>query len=382
MPNPSRCSTSETIRRAAVVLAVSATAVFGSSVAAQGNPTIPGSTTGPGGSIWLPNYSQGYVTKFNAETFAVEKQIRNVGDHPMVTKALPDGSRLFVGNFGPGNPLTWNISVIDMPSEQVIKRIPTLGAPWATIIMSKDTRYLFVPTNLSVVQVIDTSTLEIVRTIPVLLPPGIAHIELSPDGTIMYAMAAGLVLSKYDTTTGALLAPPLFLNGFTAGWGAISEDGNTLYAVNFWAGVAIVDLRSWTVRTTAFVHFWSEPLSATLTPDGKELWICLYNSNEIVVIDAETGAEKRRLPTGDAPVYVGFSRDGKVAYLSTVTDGIPLPYFNPLVGWYHAKQQAWDPFMANLANLDTSLVAYDTTTMQRLRSYTTKGAYIAGVYPD
>lgn len=37
--------------------------------------------------------------------------------------------------------------------------------------------------------------------------------------------------------------------------------------------------------------------------------------------------------------------------------------------------------MANLANLDTSLVAYDTATLTPIRSYTTKGAFVAGVYP-
>ncbi|MFG1795764.1 YncE family protein [Nocardia sp. NPDC049149] len=368
-------------RRATILITICATAAFWISGAALANPSIPGSTTGPDGPIFVPNYGTGSVLRIDPATFAVQQEIPNVGDHPMVIKALPDGSRMFVGNFGPVNPLTWNVSVIDMPSGNVVKRISTLGAPYATITLSRDARYLFVPTALSLTQVIDTQTLEVVRTMPILLPPGPAHIEVSPDGATLYVMAASGLLTKYDAYTGAILGVPLFLNGFTPGWGALSADGNTLYAINFWSGVTIVDVRTWTVRTTTFMDFWAEPISATLTPDGTQLWVCNYNSDEVIILDAQTGAELNRFPTNGAAVYTGFSPDGSTAYLTTLSDGVPLPYWNPLVGWYHAKQQAWDPFMANLANLDASLVAYDTTTLKPIRSYTTRGVFVAGAYP-
>ncbi|QIS02182.1 hypothetical protein F5X71_07490 [Nocardia brasiliensis] len=369
-------------RRDALRLALFGTAALGIPGVAQANPTVAGSSTGPDGAIWIPSYSSGSVLKFDPATLTVLQEIPNVGDHPMVIKALPDGSRLFVGNFGPGNPFTWNVSVIDVPTGKVLDRIPTLGAPYATIILSSDGRYLFIPTSLSVTQVLDTKTLEIVRTLPMLLPPGAAHIEVSLDASSLYVFSAAGTLTEYDAVTAAVKAPPLFLNGVTPGWGGMSEDGRTLFAVNFWAGVAFVDVPSWTVRATTFLPLWSEPISGTLTPDGKHLWVCLYNDNQVVILDAQTGAEVNRFPTDGAAVYVGFSDGGKTAYLTTVSDGIPLPYFNPLAGWYHAKQQAWDPFMMNLANLDASLVAYDTATLQRLRSYTTKGAFVAGVYPE
>ncbi|MFJ4654199.1 hypothetical protein ACIP5Y_23275 [Nocardia sp. NPDC088792] len=369
------------VRRTIVILVLCTTAVLGTSGVALANPSISGSSTGPGGPIWIPNYGVGSVLRVNPDTMAVEQTVPDVGDHPMVIKALPDGSRMFVGNFGPGNPLTWNVSVIDMPSGRVVKRIATLGAPYATIILSRDARYLFVPTALSVTQVIDTETLEVVRTLPILLPPGPAHIEVSPDGSSIYVMAATGLLTKYDAYTGAIQAPPLFLNGSTPGWGALSADGKTLYAVNFWAGVTMIDVATWTVRRTVFMDFWGEPISATLTPDGKQLWVCMYNTDEVIILDAQSGDEVNRFKTPGGAVYAGFSGDGRTAYLSTISDGVPLPYFNPLAGWYHAKQQAWDPFMWNLAGLDATLTAYDTTTRQPLRSYTEPGAFVAGVYP-
>lgn len=293
--------------RAAVLFATCVTTLFLTSATALANPSISGSTSGPGGPIWIPNYGTGSVLRVDPDTLSVQQEVPAVGDHPMVIKALPDGSRMFVGNFGPGNPLTWNVSVIDMPSGQVVKRIPTLGAPYATIILSKDARYLFVPTSLSMTQVIDTQTLEVVRTIPVLLPPGPAHIEVSPDGSSIYVMAATGVLTKYDAYTGAVQAPPLFLNGSTPGWGALSADGSTIYTVNFWSGVTMVDVATWTVKKTVFMDLWAEPISATLSPDGTQLWVCLYNSDEVIILDARTGDEINRFKTDGAAVYAGFS---------------------------------------------------------------------------
>ncbi|MEU7140579.1 hypothetical protein ABZ942_14100 [Nocardia sp. NPDC046473] len=369
-------------RCATVLIATCATFVFLTSGAALANPSISGSTSGPDGPIWIPNYGTGSVLRIDPATSAVQQEVPHVGDHPMVIKALPDGSRMFVGNFGPVNPLTWSVTVIDMPSGQVVKRIPTLGAPYATIILSRDARYLFVPTALSMVQVIDTHTLEVVRTLPVVFPPGPAHIEVSPDGSAIYVMSAAGILTKYDAYTGAVIAPPLFLNGAAPGWGALSADGETLYAINFWSGVAMIDVRTWTVRNTViFPNLYAEPISATLTPDGTQLWVCNYGSDEVIILDARTGAELNRFATDGAAVYAGFSPDGRTAYLSIVSDGTPLIYFSPLAGWYHSKQNAWDPFMANLANLDTSLTTYDTATLQPIRSYTTKGAFVAGIYP-
>ncbi|MFJ4654253.1 hypothetical protein ACIP5Y_23545 [Nocardia sp. NPDC088792] len=370
------------LRRATVVAVCCAIAIFSTSGAASANPTISGSSSGPGGSIWLPNYSKGSVVELDPETLQLQQEIPAVGDHPLVMKAMPDGKRMFVGNFGPGNPLNWYITVIDIPSGKVVDRIPTVGAPYATFILSQDARYLFVPTSLLLTQVIDTQTLEVVRTIPVALPPIPGHIEVSPDNKSLYVMSSLGTLTKYDTETGAVTAPVLFLNGNSTGWGAMSADGNTLYAINFFSGVAIVDVPSWTVRTTKFFGLWDEPISATLTPGGKELWVCMYNSDEVVVLNAQTGAEVRRFGTpGEGAVYVGFSPDGKIAYLSGISDGVPLPYWHPLAGWYHAKQQAWEPLMTNIMNLDGSLTTYDTTTLQPIRKYSAKGALVAGIYP-
>ena len=368
------------MRTLALVTAVAASVASAVHVPdAHANPTLPGSSSGRNGQIWLPNYGNAGVESIDPATMTQSAQIPFVGDHPMVIRANRDGSKLFVGNFGPWD---WSVSVIDTASKKMIKKIPLLGAAYAVIQMSQDGKHLYVPTSTSLVQVIDTDTLEVIRTIPVFLPPGTAHIEVSPDEKSIYSYAAVGTITRYDAFTGLPTAPPLFLQGITPGWGATSPDGRILYSINFWGGVTWIDTVDWKVVNHVDVDPWnSNPISATLSPDGNELWVCNYSTNDVRILDAHTGAEKRRFSTHGAAVYIGFSEGGKKAYLSEVADGAPLPYISPVVagGLYHAKDEAW---FAPLVGLRTRVAEYDTATLERGREFETNGAYVSGVYPD
>ncbi|WP_209448902.1 YncE family protein [Rhodococcus qingshengii] len=376
MSNRNRLS-STTSRLTAVLLFAGAVLAF--PALAQANPTIPGSTTGTDGAIWMPNYGNGSVVAFDPGTLDVVATIPNVGDHPLVIKELPDHSKMFVGNFGPAN---WNVSVIDVESQTVIKQIPTFGAAYAVSQLSHDSRYLFVPTSLSVMQVIDTQSLEVIRTLPIALPPGPAHLELSPDDTAVYVFSAVGTATKYDAISGAMLAPPIFLDGFFPGWGALSVDGNTMYAVNYISGLTTIDTRTWQVTKVLQMPIAAGPLSATLTPDGTRLWMCNYMNNEILVFDTTTGEIVQTITTDQAPVYVGFSSDGTKAYVSLVdgASGIAAQMYLPfLPGGEQAS--LGNAYAANLIGLETSLASYDTARGTMLDSNSIKGALVAGVYP-
>ncbi|WP_343930853.1 YncE family protein [Tsukamurella strandjordii] len=365
---------------AATILVAGVGAGVGGAAPAAANPSIPGSSTGPGGSIWIPNYGADTVLEVDAATMTQKREVRvGAEDHPMVAKASYDGSKIFVGNFG---PIEMSVTVIDAATGRIIKKLPTLLAAYATITMSRDGRRLYVPTAASVVQVFDTQTLELVRTVPIWLPPGIAHIEVSNDEKYIYAYAAMGTATRYDAQTGAVAGAPLLLGGLVPGWGASSADGGTQYAINFYSNVAIIDSASWTVRATVPIEpFAAGPISATLSPDGRELWVCNYSTNDIRILDAQTGKEKRRMSTPGAAVYVGFSRDGNTGYISVVEDGPPLPFWAPTVwDWqYKAKHQAWS---AKYLGLNTRLVKIDTRTLETRGEFTVKGAFVAGAYPD
>ncbi|MGL4305134.1 MAG: hypothetical protein ACRCSF_03185, partial [Mycobacteriaceae bacterium] len=293
---------------------------------AQANPSIPGSSSGPNGLIWLPNYGQNSVMAFDPVTLENVATIKDIGDHPLVIKSSLDHSKLFVGNFGPIVPgYSWNVSVIDVASRTLIKRIPTLGAAYAVSVLSHDGKFLWVPTSLSVMQVIDTTTLEVVKTLPIAFPPGPAHLELSPDDSIVYVFSATGHVTKYDANTGLPLALPLFVAGLFPGWGTTSVDGGTMYAISYFSGIATIDTRKWEVTRILQMPLNAGPISATLTPDGTKLWMCNYNDKEILIFDTATGNQVRRVKTDLAPVYVGFSGDGKQAYITFVDSNSGLP---------------------------------------------------------
>ena len=376
-----RSARTRTRLRAATLALTSLLSLVGGGLTpvAAANPSIAGSSTGPGGLIWVPNYGARSVMAVDPDTFEVTTEVKNVGSHPLVIKTNPDASKMFVGNFGPED---WSVTVIDTATKRIVKKIPLLGAAYAVIQMSHDGKHLYVPTSTSLVQVIDTTTLEVVRTIPILLPPGIAHLEVSHDEKTLFIYSSSATVTRYDARTGRATAPPLFLNGFAPGWGTTSADGSMLYAVNFWDGITWIDPVDWKIVRTAHLAPWNaNPISATLTPDGTELWVCNYSSNDVRILDAHTGAEKRRFSTNGAAVYVDFTDDGSKAYLTEVADGAPLPYISPLVanGLYRAKDEAW---FAPMLNLDTRLVEYDTANLKRGRQLQVKGAFVAGVYPS
>ncbi|KAA0024405.1 YncE family protein [Antrihabitans cavernicola] len=357
------------VARTALASAAVVTTVALAAGTAAANPTISGSTTG-NDLLYLPSWPTGSVQVIDPAKQEVVKTITGVGDHPLVLKEKPDHSKLYASNFG---PLVWNITVIDPHTNKVIKKVPTIGPPYAVSQMSYDGRYLFIPTALSVVQVLDTTTDEIVRTLPIVLPPGPVHLELSRDDSVMYVFALGGIVSKYDTHTGALLAPPLFLNGVGPGWGAMSVDGKHVYAVNAVSGVTIIDAEKWVIERTMFEPVGSMPLSATLTPDGNEMWICNFGTNDITVMDAHTGAIQRVIKTDVTPTYLGFSADGKTAYVSSLGDFSNLPFGD--VGLIKIPQ------MYLRADTNGYLDTYDVATRTRTARMETAAGPLGGVYP-
>jgi YVTN family beta-propeller protein len=356
---------------ARMVVALVVVGALATPAVAAANPSIPGSTTSDG-LIWLPSYGEGSVQGIDPETKQVVVTIPGVADHPLVAKSNSDQTLLFVNSFG---PLTWNVSVVDVASRSVIKRIPTLGAPWAVTAMSHDLRYLYVPTQLSVVQVIDTHTLDVVRTLPIYFPPGgAAHLEVSKDNKSIYVLSGAGILTKYDAETAAVQAPPLFVLGFVPGWGALSADGDTLYAVNYLAGITAVDTQDWYVVRMIPDGLLSGPISATLSPDGSTMWVCNFGDNTILVLDPHTGHLIRKIHTNGAPVYAGFSADGTKAYVSNLGPGSNVP-------------EILQPFKFTLAYFPplntqgSTLDIYDTATGTITDQIKVASAPIAGVYP-
>ncbi|KAA0017018.1 YncE family protein [Antrihabitans cavernicola] len=330
----------------------------------------PVGTQGTGnGLVYVPMYTDGSVQVVDPARHVVVATIPDVGSHPIVLKMLSNKSKLYVGNFG---PFTAEIGVIDTASNRLIKKIPTLGAPYAVSQLSADGRFLFVPTALSLVQVIDTATDTIVHTFPIPFAP--THLEVAPDGRSFYVLTALNTIERFDSQTGAPLNLPILVDGIAPGWGAMNRDGSIIYAINFiTSNITLIDTRLWRVIDNFVLPLGSSPLSGTLTADDSELWVANVGSNDITVLDAHTGVTRRTIKTQNSPAYVGFSSDGRTAYVSDLGALTNLPTALQIL--------KYDYFYLLPPGGIGYLNSYDTASGAQTGSTQVGGYPVAGVYP-
>lgn len=311
---------------------------------------------------YVPISGEDSVYLLNTATDTVTKKIRHVGNHPSVVRVLPDHSKIYVDNLG---PLTSHITVIDPKTQSIVKKISTRGIPYASMALSGNGRYLFVPTVLSLVQVIDTQTDKVVYTHKVgTLPFGI---EASPDGSRFYSYFVDNTVAAYDTRTGRQIGPRL-PSGALPLWSALSSDGGTLYVFNVKGNsITVIDTASWQVADTiAMPEDTRGIFSGTLTPDGRTIYVCDARSKTMIVVDTASRTVSQVIATGDAaPAYIGFSPDGKTGYMSDLAaaaKGLPLFFYGP-----------FPPKPGNV-------VVYDTVSKTLIGKIPVGTAPLAGVY--
>ncbi|MDT7582163.1 MAG: serine/threonine protein kinase, bacterial [Pseudonocardiales bacterium] len=164
------------------------------------------------------------------------------------------------------------IGVLDTTTNEMVATIPVGSRPYAAA-CSPDGRQLWVPSHdESRVDVIDTATNQVVRSLPV--PPNPHWLAFSRDGRKVYAAC---------------------------------HDSNL---------VAVLDTVAFTVARTIPVG--ASPHSTSLSPDGRSLAVVNYSSSEVSIIDTERDVEVKRLPTGENPQDVAWSADGRLVYTANV----------------------------------------------------------------
>lgn len=335
---------------------------------AAADPATPAVATRQLG--YVPVSGEGAVYVIDTATQTLLKKIADVGSHPTVLRMLPDRSKIYVDNFGPERG---EIAVIDTRTDTVVKKIPTHGLPFASIQLSPDGRFLYVPTSASLMQVIDTRSDQVVRSFA--LPGSPIAIEISPDGQRLYVFFSDSTVAPYDAQTGTPLRPRLPVQGVGPDWGALSADGNKLYAMNELSdSISVIDTQAWAVVKNLPLPPGSAPVSGTLTPDGSQLYVCNVGTRTIAIVDTRTDTVAKVVPTKHAPVVVGFSADGRRAYVSDL-GAASLAFSAPLGGTIGLAFFSFQP------GLPGNVVTYDTRTHQPIgRPVLTGTGPIVGVY--
>ncbi|WP_410210133.1 YncE family protein [Aquirhabdus sp.] len=320
---------------------------------------------------YIPVSSTGSVYVVDMQQQKVLQQITNVGDHPTVLRALPDHSKIYVDNFG---PLSSQIAVIDTATNTVTKKISTNGAPFASMQLSPDGRYLYVPTDFSVMHVIDTKTDQIIRTFS--LPALPLGVEVSADGAALYVTFIDSTVGAFDALNGAVIHPKISSGGIDPGWGALSADGRKLYLANALSdNIAVLDTVSWKITNTISVGIGGGPISVSLTPNSRALYVCNIGTHNITIIDTATEKVSKVIATGTVPVVVGFNPDGSRAYLSDL--GQASIGYVPVL----SVPLITIAFFAFLPGLSSDIVTYDTATSKVIgKPIITNTGPVVGLY--
>ncbi|KAA0021929.1 YncE family protein [Antrihabitans cavernicola] len=351
------------------VLALTSCLVAGAISAPSASAQSPDDPAVIARSIFLPMEVEGTVQQIDPVEHRVVRTIDGLGSNPFVLQELPDHSKIYASRLF---SLEATLPVIDKRSGRVIKNIPTVGAPYTDMRTTADGSELYLSTTASVVQVVDTKTDTIARTLPIVLPPAPGHIEVSPDNKTLYVLSEAGVLTRYDAHTGALIGQPLLLGDTQTGWGALNRAGDTMY-VRTLSGVRIVDLRSFAVVRTIDIGLLAAPFVFTLTPDERQLWVCNFGDNTISIIDTASARIVHTIAMPDGmPASVGFSPDGSKAYVSNL---------GPTSNFHYVP--AIPKLAAQLANNGPgSLDIYDTKTLQRVDQIPVGRTPLFGIYPS
>jgi YVTN family beta-propeller protein len=225
-----------------------------------------------------------------------------------------DGRELYINDWGSSS-----LRVFDTCTLQYTSTIPVGSFSISTYIpangQTANGRYLYVASTTGAdISVVDTWTNTVVRRYPV---PGIVNVQLSPDGTRLYALTA-LGLFTLNPQTGAQIAPFLSTAPYVATWMTTSLDGSKLYlADTVGDAVTVVDASTMTVIKIIQFPAGTTPIVDKVSPNGSQVWVANGSSSDgIDVISTATDSLVQVIPTNGSALYVSFSPNSAVAYVS------------------------------------------------------------------
>ena len=248
---------------------------------------------------YVANQGANTVTAIDTLNPSVSQTI-TVGIAPTNLVASPVRSRADVANrLYVSNRTSGTVSVINTLTNTVIDTIPattTIDAikvgsrPESITINADGTRVYVANSGSNNVSVIDTTSMNVIKTIAVgANPRGIAFAQ-TVDGPRVYVV---------NTTAGTV--------------SVINTATNTL-----------VDTKPAT-QTIDPIRVGSTPQQVAISPDGKWAYVTNYGSNSVSVIKTATNTvDGAAIPVGSTPVGVAVSADGSLLYVANGDDRVTI----------------------------------------------------------
>lgn len=192
-------------------------------------------------------------------------------------------------------------------------------AAWPAEADSLNSAPLAYVTNLddSTVSVLDTSTNNVVATVPVPCRP--KGVVISPDDAFAYVNGETCI-SVIATATNTVVATfaPVGRGGI-----AITPDGNFLYAIGDGrpGNVSVLATAMNTGSVVATIPVGGIAQGVSISPDGASAYVANNGDNTVSVIDTTTRTVVATVPVGGGPFGLSVTPDGALVYVANEFQG-------------------------------------------------------------
>lgn len=221
------------------------------------------------------NYDKSFVYKINTKSLKIEDVIK-VGAVPKFVAVTPDNKYVLVTNW-----CTWDLSVIDIKKNDVIKSIKLGRFPRGIVVSPNgDRAYVAVmgSYDVAVVSMKDFSVRWIKR-----VGHSPRHLNIDPGNRYLYATCNGEgTVAKIDLKSQKVVKK--IVTGRAPRSMIISDDGRYLYVVNY-KSATMSKVRTSDMKVMQSVKTNPSPIGITYDPKTREVWVACYGGTIMVFVD-------------------------------------------------------------------------------------------------
>jgi YVTN family beta-propeller protein len=270
--------------------------------------TLAITQTGP--FAYVANINSNTVSVINIPTGQVVNSIP-VGSGPWGTAISPDQTQVYITN-NHGN----SVSVINAASGSVVATIPVQSSPFGVSFTPDGSGVYVVNGSSNTVSVINPATQTVVATVPVQNSPvGVAMAPTS-NGTFAY-----VTNSASNTVSVIAVGSSTVVQTIPVGtgprWVTVSPNSMWAYVENAGSNnVSVISIA--TNQVTATIPVGTSPFGAAFTPDNSTVYVANGGSNSVSVIDTQSGTVIGTVAGLNNPVQVTLTMDGASAYVTNL----------------------------------------------------------------
>lgn len=292
--------------------------------------------TGDGSTLLAVNPDSNTISLVDTTTLDLLAEIP-VGTDPRTVSVDSSGEIAAIANRAAGT-----ISLVDIIDRKEISEVDVGAMPWGVVI-SQDGRRVYVACEEEDwIAVVDPKKEEVIARIPVEdRPNGLA---LSRDGETLYVThlltARISVIKLADRAVTAVI--PTWVDGNLSQSLILDPAGSKAYLpltrsntsnprlsfdTTFFPLITVVDLAAGVMNPKEIISLPESdqpvglPYDAVFSPDGSKLFVVHAASNDLSIINMETGMGSGHLEVGDNPRGVAISPDGNWLYLNNTLSG-------------------------------------------------------------